>query len=67
MINIKEVSRRGEHRLRQSAEENIRTQLGENNRRLEELHNSYTSPNIIDIIKLIRMIWADHVAPLPAV
>jgi hypothetical protein len=27
----------------------------------EELHNSYTSPSIIIIIKLRRMRWAEHV------
>jgi hypothetical protein len=28
----------------------------------EELHNLYSSPNIIRIIKSRRMRWADHVA-----
>jgi hypothetical protein len=28
----------------------------------EELHNLYTSPNIIRVIKSMRMIWARHVA-----
>jgi hypothetical protein len=28
----------------------------------EELHNLYSSPNIIRIIKLRRMRWAEHVA-----
>jgi hypothetical protein len=27
----------------------------------EELHNSYASPNIIDMIKSRSMIWAGHV------
>jgi hypothetical protein len=30
--------------------------------RNEELHNSYTSPNIIRAIKSVRMKWIDHVA-----
>jgi hypothetical protein len=28
----------------------------------EELHNLYSSPNIITMIKLRRMRWAEHVA-----
>jgi hypothetical protein len=32
----------------------------------EELHNLYFSPNIIGIIKLMRMIWAGHVARMGA-
>jgi len=28
----------------------------------EELHNLYPSPNIIRVIKSIRMIWVGHVA-----
>jgi hypothetical protein len=28
---------------------------------IEELHNVYTSPNIIRVIKLRRMRWAGHV------
>jgi hypothetical protein len=28
----------------------------------EELHNFYSSPSIIRIIKLRRMMWAGHVA-----
>jgi hypothetical protein len=30
--------------------------------RNEELHNLYTSPNVIRMIKLRRMRWARHVA-----
>jgi hypothetical protein len=30
----------------------------------EELHNFYSSPNIIRMIKSRRMRWAGHVAPL---
>jgi hypothetical protein len=32
--------------------------------RNEELHNLYSSPNIIRIIKSRRMRWAGHVAPM---
>jgi hypothetical protein len=28
----------------------------------DELHSLYSSPNIVKVIKLIRMIWAGHVA-----
>jgi hypothetical protein len=30
----------------------------------EELHDLYSSPSIIRIIKSIRMTWAGHVAPM---
>jgi hypothetical protein len=32
----------------------------------EELHNLYSSPNIIRIIRSKRMRWAEHVAPMGA-
>jgi hypothetical protein len=30
--------------------------------RIEELHNLYTSPSVIRMIKSRRMKWAEHVA-----
>jgi hypothetical protein len=32
----------------------------------EELHNIYSSPNIVRMIKSRRMRWAEHVAPMRA-
>jgi hypothetical protein len=46
------------------AYEYVRTQVTGGWRKLhnEELHNLYSSPGIIRIIKLRRMRWAEHVA-----
>jgi hypothetical protein len=44
------------------AEENIWTEEGGNGDRLEKLHNLYASPNIIRVIKSMKITWEGHVA-----
>jgi hypothetical protein len=62
---------REEHRLRVFENKDLRTIFGPKRgnftghwRKLhdEELHNLYSSPNIIRMIKSRRMRWAGHVA-----
>jgi hypothetical protein len=71
MIETWPLILREEHRLKVFAKRVLRTICGPNKdeviggwRKLhsEELHNVYSSPNIITMIKSRRMRWAEHAA-----